>query len=119
VAHSEGYGNRKKRSRVIDIDEAGSERRVKKLGPSEELSRELEHLFATFIAEARCPSFEALCSFLQRYPRHAKELIEFAAEWALLTTLKSQGEADDWAIVERKADETIAQLHRLFSSTAR
>jgi len=91
---------------------------MKKQGSFEELPTELEHVFATFVAEAGCPSFDALCSFLQRYPRHVREVIEFAAEWALLTNLKLQGKADDWGTVERKADETIAQLHRLFSSPA-
>jgi hypothetical protein len=87
---------------------------MKKLRSSDGLSRELEHVFATFVAEASCPSFDALCSFLQRHPRHARELIEFAAEWALLTNLKLQGKADDWAIVERKADETIAHFTNYF-----
>jgi hypothetical protein len=76
---------------------------------------DLDDVFASFVAEYSKPSFDALCDYLQRYPRYARELIEFTVEWAALgqagTARSREGERQR----ERVAAEALAHLHELFS----
>jgi hypothetical protein len=82
--------------------------------PSEDDVADLEDVFAAFMADHRKPSFEALCDYLQRHPRFARELIEFTVEWAVLADVRPRGREAERA-AERMAVEALAQLHALFS----
>ena len=86
--------------------------------PSDEEMAELEDVFAAFMADHRKPSFEALCDYLQRHPRFARELIEFTVEWAILADLRPRGREAERA-AERMAEDALAQLRALFSPAGR
>src|SRR4051812_37013777 len=82
--------------------------------PSDDDVADLEDVLAAFMADHRKPSFEALCDYLQRHPRFARELIEFTVEWAVLADVRPRGGEAERA-AERMAEEALARLHALFS----
>jgi hypothetical protein len=82
--------------------------------PSDDDVADLEDVLAAFMADYRKPSFEALCDYLQRHPRFARELIEFTVEWAVLADLRPRGGEAERA-AERMAKDALARLHALFS----
>jgi hypothetical protein len=79
---------------------------------------DLEAVLAAFMAEHRRPSFDALCDCLRRHPRFARELIEFAAEWAVLADVRPRSREAERA-AERMAADALARLHALFSPAGR
>jgi uncharacterized protein YozE (UPF0346 family) len=79
---------------------------------------DLEDVFAAFMADHRKPSFDALCDYLQRHPRFARELIEFTVEWVILADLRPRSREAERA-AERMAEDALAQLHALFSPAGR
>jgi hypothetical protein len=82
--------------------------------PSDEEVADLEKVLAAFMEDHRRPSFEALCDYLRRHPRFARELIEFTVEWAVLADLQPRSREAERA-AERMAGDALAQLHALFS----
>jgi hypothetical protein len=87
-------------------------------GRPDEHVGDLEDILAAFMADYPQPSFEALCDYLHRHPRHARELIEFTVEWAVL----GQAGAGLWRgrqqELDRMAQDALTQLHDLFSPLA-
>jgi hypothetical protein len=84
-------------------------------GASDAEIGDLDAVFAAFVAEYRQPSFEAVCAYLQRYLRYARELIEFSVEWAALARVGAARSREEERRRERRAEETLMQLHELFS----
>jgi hypothetical protein len=82
--------------------------------PTDDDVADLEDVLAAFMADHPKPSFEALCDCLRRHPRFARELIEFAVEWAVLADVQPRGREAERA-AERMAEEALAQLRALFS----
>ena len=85
--------------------------------PSDDEVADLEDVLAAFLADHRTPSFEALCDYVQRHPRFARELIEFTVEWAVLVDVRPRGREAE-RVAERMAEDALARLHALFSPVA-
>ena len=88
------------------------------LRPSDDDVADLEDVLAALMADHRKHSFEALCDYLPRHPRFARELIEFTVEWAVLAGMQPRGREAERA-AERMAKDALAQLHALFSPAER
>jgi hypothetical protein len=84
-------------------------------GASDAETGDLDDVFAAYVAEHRQPSFDALCDYLQRHPRYARELIEFTVEWAVLVQAGPARSREEERQRDRMAGEALAQLHDLFS----
>jgi hypothetical protein len=80
-------------------------------------SGDLDDVLAAYVAEHRQPSFDALCDYLQRHPRYARELIEFTAEWAAFARAGAARSREEERRRDRMAGEAVAHLHELFSPT--
>jgi hypothetical protein len=76
---------------------------------------ELDDVLSAFVAEHRRPSFGALCAYVQRHPRYARELIEFTVEWAVLAQAGAVRSREDERRMEEMTKEALADLHELFS----
>jgi hypothetical protein len=82
-------------------------------GASDAEIGDLDAVFAAFVAEYRQPSFEAVCAYLQRYLRYARELIEFSVEWAALARVGAARSREEERRRERRAEEALTQPARV------
>lgn len=74
--------------------------------------QDLEDVLDAYVAAGHPPSHERLVAWTRRYPRYARELAEFTANWSAVTWLPPAAAPVDEAVLVRRGLSAIGGLVR-------